>query len=103
MRGGLAILLWNYHDDDLPGPVARITLEVAGKHGGRARLWRVDETHGNAFGAWKRMGSPASPDSAQIAALKRASRISPEPVAARDGTLSLTIPRQGVALIELDP
>ncbi|MET0308196.1 MAG: beta-xylosidase [Sphingomonas sp.] len=102
-RGGTAILLWNYHDDDLPGPTARIALAVTGKHGGRARLWRVDETHGNAFGAWKRMGSPASPDLAQVDALKRASRIAPESLAARDGKLSLTIPRQGVALVELDP
>ena len=51
-QGGVAVLLWNYHDDDLPGPDAAVRLTIKGrkpKAPGAATLWRVDESHGNAF------------------------------------------------------
>ncbi|USI72772.1 GH39 family glycosyl hydrolase [Sphingomonas morindae] len=100
--GGSAILLWHYHDDDVPGPEAAIRLRVAGRHGlARARLWRVDATHANSFGAWQAMGSPARPDRAQIERLKAASRLRPEALPMVDGTATLRLPRQGVALIEI--
>src|SRR5262249_49940879 len=57
-HGRLAILLWHYHDDDLPGADAAVTLEIRGL--GRAQvkaanLWRVDGGNANAFAAWKAM------------------------------------------------
>jgi xylan 1,4-beta-xylosidase len=100
-KGRMAILLWNYHDDDVPGPAAAVTLEMAGVTASKARLWRVDQSHANAFGAWQAMGSPAKPAARQIAALKRASRLVPEAIAVTHGTIALGIPRQGVALVEL--
>ena len=95
------VLLWNYHDDDVPGPDARIDLRVSGVAPAAAgRIWRVDPAHANAFGAWQAMGSPAKPTVAQIAALKRASMLVPEDVRLKDGRLNLSLPRQGVALVE---
>jgi xylan 1,4-beta-xylosidase len=99
--GVVTVLLWNYHDDDLPGPAARIHLTLA--RAGRSRraiLWRVDSAHGDAFTAWRAMGSPASPDEGQRAALLRAAALKPESVAVAAGGLTLSLPRQGVALIE---
>ena len=109
-QGGVAVLLWNYHDDDLPGPDAAVRLTIKGrkpKDTGAATLWRVDESHGNAFAAWKAMGSPQSPNAAQYEQLEKASALEAQtlqPQTVRRGTvqLDLSIPRQGVALVVLD-
>lgn len=100
--GGLAILLWNYHDDDVPGPPARVHLEIDHDRRPSGRLWRIDETHANAFGAWKAMGAPRTPGAAQIAALKRASRLRPETIRRAGNGIDLRIARQGVVLIALE-
>lgn len=106
-NGDLAVLVWNYHDDDLPGSDATVRLSVKGskKNAGRAAtVWRVDESHGNAFTAWKRMGSPQSPNSSQYAQLEQASQMVAETLQTKAGRggareLDLAIPRQGVALV----
>lgn len=106
-NGDVAVLVWNYHDDDLPGPDATVRLTVKGAKKSASRsasVWRVDETHGNAFSAWKRMGTPQSPNSSQYAQLEQASQMVPETLqikAGRGGTseIELSVPRQGVALV----
>ncbi|MET3827569.1 beta-xylosidase [Sphingomonas sp. PvP055] len=64
---------------------------------------RVDATHANAFGEWQKLGSPAQPSAAQVAQLKTASRLVAETVAVTPGGIDVTIPRQGVVLVELQP
>jgi len=106
-NGRPAVLIWNYHDDDLPGPDAAVRLTIKGmkpQPGPSAVLWRVDDTHGNAFSAWKRMSSPQSPNATQYRELEKASELAPETLSLRfvkRGTaqLELTLPRQGVALV----
>ena len=53
------------------------------------------------FGAWQAMGSPARPTPAQVAMLKRAARLTPEALRLTGGRLTLSVPRQGVVLVEL--
>ncbi|MDO6412822.1 beta-xylosidase [Sphingomonas sp. BIUV-7] len=109
--GKVAVLLWNYHDDDVPGPDAAVGLALKGLGAGKARkvtLLRVDPANANAFTAWKAMGSPQSPDDKQYAALEQASRLLPSPpqtLAVKSGaaTLDLRIPRQGVMLVSIEP
>ena len=109
-QGKIAILLWYYHDDDLPGPDAALNIRLSGLRAGAhpARLWRVDGTHGNAFAAWQAEGAPPKPIPAQIARLTKAARLAPEAIgpvrATRDGAgiVNLRLPRQGVALLEID-
>ena len=69
------VLVWNYHDDDLPAPAAPIRLSIEGLPAGRARLthYRIDEEHSNSYAAWLRMGSPQKPTPAQYAELEKAS------------------------------
>jgi len=110
--GKVAVLLWHYHDDDLPGPDAAIRLSVAGlKRGGgkagRATLWRIDGEHANAFAEWKRLGSVQSPDQDLYARLEAASRLQPETLTGTRGAkgttvLDVRLARQGVALVMLD-
>lgn len=107
--GKVALLVWHYHDDDVAGPDAQIKLSLNGIKGkpAQAKLWRVDGDHANAFSAWKKMGSPQSPNQDQYKQLEAASVMHAEtlPVATgqRGGaSVDLRLPRQGVALIVLD-
>jgi xylan 1,4-beta-xylosidase len=103
------VLVWNYHDDDLPGPDAEVHLSVAGLPAGRPLLthYRVDGAHGNAYARWQAMGSPQSPTPAQYAELERAGQLERlEPDRSVDVVngrveLSFPLPRQGVSLVKL--
>jgi xylan 1,4-beta-xylosidase len=108
----LAVMIWHYHDDDLPGDSARIELLVRGlpaaTAGARVELFRIDDEHSNAFTAWKRMGSPEKPSAEQYAELERAGQLAraaePEtvPVKGGEATLRFDLPRQGVSLLVLE-
>ena len=62
-RRSIAVLVWNYHDDDLPAPDAAIGLTIAGVPAASVKLahYRVDRDHSNTYEAWKKMGSPQPP------------------------------------------
>ncbi len=107
----LSILVWHYHDIDLPGDRAVVELNVrglptAGK-GVRVRHFRIDADWSNAFTLWKRMGSPQRPTADQIAALKQAGSLEEMdapaicPVQRGVFTRTFTLPRQAVSLISL--
>jgi xylan 1,4-beta-xylosidase len=102
-----AILIWNYHDDDVPGPSANIAVSIDGLPGDRATLteYRIDGDHSNAYTAWKALGSPQAPTVAQRAALERAGQLQtmgpPRRVDVTKGRaeVRLSLPRQGVSLL----
>jgi len=108
----LTVLVWHYHDDDVSGPDAAVSLALSGLPfaDGDARLehFRIDEEHSNAFRAWQRMGSPQQPTPEQYAALVRAGQLAalgpPETVRAENGAalLTFTLPRRGVSLLVLE-
>ena len=111
MARKLAVMVWHYHDDDVAGPDAAVDLALAGLPAAAARRtlthYRVDETHSNAYGAWKRMGSPIAPNDAQYARLLEASKLATiEPPTSRAtgavSELTFRLPRQGVSLVVLD-
>ena len=107
----LCVLVWHYHDDDLPGPDASVELTLDGLPftNGRAQLtqYRIDANHGNSFEAWKRMGSPQPPAPAQYAQLEKAGQLAvfgtPETVPINNGRaiIRLKLARQAVALLVL--
>jgi xylan 1,4-beta-xylosidase len=105
----IAVLVWNYHDDDRSAPDAPIELTIAGVPVVRPRLthYRIDRDHSNTYDAWKRMGSPQPPSAQQYAELAAAGQLQElEPgryLVAKDGVVSLsfTLPRQGVSLVKL--
>jgi xylan 1,4-beta-xylosidase len=108
---GISILVWNYHDDDIPAPEANVRLELAGVPNTAARVllrhYRIDETHSNAWTAWKAMGSPQHPAPEQYARLEAAGQLqmadSPRWMDVRGGAtkLEFSLPRQSVTLMEL--
>ena len=110
--GKVAVLSWHYHDDDVAGPDAAVTLKLQGLVAGlgthaRVTQWRVDQAHANAFTAWQAMGAPQSPDATQYQALEAASAmpaVALAPAALKDGAASVTftLARQGVTLLIID-
>ena len=107
-NGRVEILLWHYRDDDLPGPIADVTLTVAGlavPFEPQVRVWRIDRTSGNAYTSWLAMGSPARPIKRQVDRLLRAAKMSARSVRVQrlDDRLQLirSLPLQSVELIEI--
>jgi xylan 1,4-beta-xylosidase len=108
---GISVLVWNYHNDDVPAPEANVRLEIAGFPTATARVlvrhYRIDEVHSNAWTAWKAMGSPQHPTPEQFARLEASGQLqtadSPRWVDVRAGAtnLLLSLPRQAVSLMEL--
>ena len=105
-----SVMVWHYHDDDVAGPEAAVDLSLTGLPAGvtEAALshYRVDETHSNAYGAWKRMGSPIAPDEKQYQALQEAAKLatldaSPTTASFAQGAtrIQFRLPRQGVSLL----
>jgi xylan 1,4-beta-xylosidase len=107
----LCVLVWHYHDDDVPGSNAAVAVELSGlplKTGnGRLVHYRIDDEHSNAFTAWKAMASPQNPTAEQIAQLEKAGRLTamkgPHSVTLTNGraTIPLKLPRQAVSLLVL--
>lgn len=105
------VIVWNYHDDDVPYPAATIHLAIndlpAEVKRGLLEHFRMDSNHGNAFAVWQRMGSPDSLSAGQAEALRNAAQLqtltSPMWVDITRGifTTQFTLPRQGISLIRL--
>ena len=70
----------------------------------RVSIQRVDEVHGNPMPAYKAMGSPHSPTPAQVASLNEASALpAAEKRRLENGILELTLPVNGLAVVEVAP
>jgi xylan 1,4-beta-xylosidase len=106
----ITVLAWYYHDDDLPGPTAQVTVRLANVPAGKPKLTRtlIDERHSNSFSAWQAIGSPQQPTEDQVRLLEQASLLA----AATDKSelkadqssleVSFDLARQGVTLLELE-
>ena len=103
----IAVLVWHYHDDDVPGPDAQIELHLAGVRWKSATVshFRIDAAHGNAYAAWQRLGSPASVDKATWESLRAARQLTAfetphdEKVSGGKLRLDFALPRHGVSLL----
>jgi xylan 1,4-beta-xylosidase len=108
-KHGIAVMVWNYHDDDVADAGSPVELHVAGIPAKQVQLhhYRVDNDTSNSYSAWKRMGAPASPTAAQIAELQQASELAQLGTATTRKTpdghavIKMQLPRQAVSLITL--
>ena len=119
-----AVLVWNYHDDDVPAPfdgaqgapsasrgapASDVTLTIHGLPAGRPTVthYRVDQDHSNAYTVWKTMGSPPHPSPSQRATLEKAGALqmfdTPQRMTVQNGqvAVSFSLPRQGVSLVKV--
>jgi xylan 1,4-beta-xylosidase len=110
-KNELAVLVWHYHDDDLPGPDAAVDLQLDGLPVANGATtvthYRIDAGHSNSFEAWKKMNSPYPVSEKQFAELEQAGKLAeletPQELKIHDGKLSIpfALPRQGVSLLVL--
>jgi xylan 1,4-beta-xylosidase len=111
-RKKLAVLVWHYHDDDVPGPDASIEVSLCGLPlaNGPARLehFRIDADHSNSFEVWKKLGSPQVLTTEQYATLEKAGQLAPlhppQKVDLKDATANVgfTLARQAVSLVVVE-
>ena len=104
--GTLAVAVWNYAPPGNGGAPKHVTLSLRGLAGANeARIQMVDRDHGNALAAWEKMGKPDFPSREQQQKLRRAAELGPPEIRQLTGTspatLTLTVPPQGLALIEI--
>jgi xylan 1,4-beta-xylosidase len=109
--GRVTVLAWAPVDPtgETPGPdrhVLRLSLPVAAREV-FVRRSTVDEEHGNAYTAWRHMGSPRSPKPGQLDVLHdaaepaRSHRRLPAPEGRAE--LDLSLARHEITLVELAP
>ena len=105
------VLVWNYHDDDVPFPAAPINLVIGGLPADAKRAllehFRVDANHSNSFTAWNEMGSPQSPSESEYKRLESAGQLqllnSPTWIETQRGSVKLEfmLPRQALSLVRV--
>jgi xylan 1,4-beta-xylosidase len=112
--GSIAIALWNYAPPfgigatytpppaDI-GSAKTLTVTLKGAPpSAAANIWRLDADHGNVIKTYDAMGRPAFPTRDQIVQLRAAGKASPPQHATlRNGALTISIPPQGLVLIEV--
>jgi xylan 1,4-beta-xylosidase len=109
--GEASVLLWNYHDDDVAGPAATISVSMKSipptVHRVLLQHYRIDDHYSNAYTAWKEMGSPQEPTPEQYARLQAAGQLqlldSPRWITPEHGEIRLDVqlPRMGLSLLRV--
>ena len=111
----LMVLAWHYHDADVPGPAAEISLSLErlppAAASARVRRFVIDRDHSNVFSAWQKMGTPAQPTAEQFAALEESAQLTEVKLLnglsilathSLRGRLNFTLDRQAVTLLVLE-
>ena len=115
--GMIAALVWNLaevtqpsgipglsHSRSLRGEAKTLLVDIAGARPGQSVSVRyVDQERGSPMPAWREMGSPQYPSRQQIDTLRQRADIAPAQKMRldRQGRLTLSLPPEGVALLEL--
>lgn len=105
----MAVMVWNYHDEDKVGEAETIVVNVSNIPAKQISLvqYRIDDKHSNSYEVWKKMGSPSSPTPLQITELEKAGQLQTIPhtgkikVVSGNATINISLPRQGVALLKM--
>jgi xylan 1,4-beta-xylosidase len=104
----VGVILWNYHDEDLPDAEAKVTLSIQNVPGKTVHITRyaMDAHHSNAYSAWQAMGSPEHLSPEQLATLQKAGGLEAgekQTVHRTSGpvAISTVLARQAVVLYEV--
>ena len=105
-----AVMVWNYHDNDLQGPAEPVSIKINNLEVKTVIVthYRIDDKHSNSYEVWKKMGSPQDPTAAQISKLEQAGQLQtlgkPQQIQVKSGSvlLNIELPRQAVSLLKLD-
>jgi xylan 1,4-beta-xylosidase len=101
--GSLAIAVWNLFLPEEAGSPKTVTLHFKGLSNAKsARVSIVDKQQGSPLPLYQQLGAPPSPTQAQIVQLRKAAAL-PAPLthAITNGSLTITLHPQALALIEM--
>jgi xylan 1,4-beta-xylosidase len=102
--GSFVIALWNYVPPGGSGAPITISLRFPHVAARSARVLRLDASHGDVGGAYRRMGLPTYPTPVQLEQLVKASTLpAPEEMPIVDERLSIMLPASGLATVEVAP
>ncbi|HVZ15688.1 MAG TPA: hypothetical protein VG897_01115 [Terriglobales bacterium] len=103
--GTLVVAVWNLVEMDQlkSGQPKTVSLEFKNvKPSAAISIYRLDAQHGNTQGAYEAMGKPRYPTQAQVEQLNKVSQIgAPEAVKLKSGKVDVTLPVNGLAILEV--
>ena len=103
--GALVVAAWNLVDMDKVSEAKPITIRLkfaSVSPNANVAVERVDENHGNPLRTYAAMGRPRYPTQEQVAEMNKASALpAPEVSVLKDGQLELTLPVNGLAVVEV--
>ncbi len=100
--GTLVVAVWNLSAPDAPGAERNYDLTFRGlAPSSTVLISRIDAQHGNPLPTYEKMGRPPYPTEAQVREMNRDSALpAPESAHLDGGHLRLTVPVNGLALLE---
>ena len=101
--GTIVAAVWNLYLPEESGNPKEVTIAFKGLRGAhRAKVARLDETHGSLLALYNTMGGPRYPTQKQLQELRQASSLpAPDEIRVQDGKVTLRLPAQGLAVIEI--
>jgi xylan 1,4-beta-xylosidase len=103
------IMVWHFHDDDIPGDAVPVELKIKGLTEKHVLLehYRVDQDNSNSYKVWEKMNSPQNPTPQQYTELEKSGQLhlitSPAWITPEEGSILIKfdLPRRGVSLLKL--
>jgi xylan 1,4-beta-xylosidase len=101
--GTLVLAAWNLAEPGVNVPAKSITLSFQGVKGNAAvSISRVDHAHGDVLAAYDKMGAPMYPSQEQLRQLREVEHPDqPEKSHLHAGSITLVVPVQGLAVVEV--
>jgi xylan 1,4-beta-xylosidase len=101
--GSLVLAAWNLAEPGAAVPAKSITLSFSGvKANAAVSISRVDHAHGDVLAAFDKMGAPTYPSQEQLRQLREVERPAPpEMERLHSGSITLNVPAQGLAVVEV--
>ncbi len=108
-KNSTSVMIWNYHDADVPRENIPVTITIQNIPTGKVLLnhYRIDQDHSNSYEVWKKMGSPQAVTDEQYQILEKAGQLqllqSPQWISTKKGEASIqfTLPAQAVSFLKL--
>jgi len=101
--GTLVVAAWNLAEPGANVPARTFQFSLKGVKGNATvRIERVDHEHGDVLAAYDKMGAPLYPSKAQLQQLRDVEKPeAPQVEHLHGGSLTLTVPAQGLAVIDI--
>ncbi len=104
LDGTLVMAVWNQWLPEESGKSKQFTIRLMGQTGKlHATIYRLDSTHGSALLRYSEMGKPTDPAPKELDELRRSAELPPaETKSLSHGEIRITLPPQGLAIIEFE-